>query len=334
MKVKHIDNVIVVSTKISLISGTFKITEEDLGLPSGSLPPDELASLGSMKYVDPDILDPGHKIKRQVERTSKVMGLETDIGTVIPAGNFDEFVTYLEDKKKEFNQFKQTIINQIDSCIADWIAKYPKWEDQIKKKCKDSSYAAKQLDFRYQVFMLSCPKNDPNNPVSRSVNDFSSGLKDNLFNWVASTIKSWKGLEDAFQPNGFYPAFHLKKIINVIGPKLKKFEFLDGRVSILLAMIDKTVSKALLQKMPVIERQSVLTPNHGDIYRDVKELFSILMDEQAMLALSSDVGIELETDLSTSAHTATVSSESATSTPVHVPKVHNPIQNSQCDFSF
>lgn len=338
MNTTHLNNVVLVDVNISMISGRFKLTEGDLGLKM-SLPPEELASLGSMKYVNSDLLDPGNRLKRQVERKAKSFGINTRLGTFIPIRDIDEFTEYLDDAKQEFNQFKQSVLTEIDNSIEEWIKKYPRWETQIRNKAKDSSYISQRMNFEYTAIKINMPNDDEHDSLSNSYTSINGNLKSGLFEWVADTVSSYAKLQDRLEQNLGISLKHLRKVKNDILPKLHRFAFLDGRASILIDRIDKLLPQAitLAERSTAIDGNKLLTPERGPFYQNVKNLFQTLIDVDAIRALKSDTPFVLENNKAASPKPRTPDVIPASKPALPSPAKNSPqnmFKTQQSDFAF
>ena len=92
-----LDQVILVKVDANVYGARKKLRKEDLVLADGSkLPPDDLASLGSKKLVDPDKLAVFNRLKKEAERTCLEHGTRFMGGYAVPRAFADSVVANLD----------------------------------------------------------------------------------------------------------------------------------------------------------------------------------------------------------------------------------------------
>ena len=89
-------DVYIINPVIRSISGRHTITESDLGLPPGTLPPEDVASIGSLITVDKEVLRPFNSVRTATKRLCESKGVRVGMGTAVPGPELQATMAALE----------------------------------------------------------------------------------------------------------------------------------------------------------------------------------------------------------------------------------------------
>ena len=133
--VKEIDTLsklLLVDLNVSIWSGRKKLRTEDLGA-GVTLPPSELASLGSKKIINSDELKEFENLKRRAVRLLELNGVRFLGGYGLPDEVAPEVAAELEDIKRKFEDQRVAFIKAYDSNFDAWVNKWanPQWRSAV-----------------------------------------------------------------------------------------------------------------------------------------------------------------------------------------------------------
>lgn len=223
-------SVYVIDVPIRSIAGTHSITEEDLGLPPGTLPPEELATLGHLITVDKKLLSPFEKLRARVKRLLASKGVKVGMGTVVTSADLQPLVDELTAIQKEFYDSKTELVSVFDSSIAERIAENPAYGELIKRYAPDVRRVERRLSFDIDVYKFDVPEQDPNEPLltktlNRSGNDISRRLLREVADFVENVHKV------SIAENSRLVKHNLGPLRNTLLPKIRSFQLLDSSLA-------------------------------------------------------------------------------------------------------
>lgn len=239
--VQILDKVIFVEPDISMITGGFKMTAEDLGIDKTLLPPDGLASLGRMYFIDPKYIKEGTRIKNRVLATFKKYGLGRKTGFILTPRELNKAQQEVDQYEVDFNQWKQKLIEKFDTNVKDWIEQHPDYAKVIKKHIQDKSYIAKQVNFNIDYAQYAASVDVDIEAVKQSnyarVNSLPQCAFDEATDFVSGIIK--RSLDNQ--------SFSIKSINNIknkLIPKLTTYQFLSDDVVLLIQYLESVCIEA------------------------------------------------------------------------------------------
>ena len=235
-------SVYIVNVPIRSISGTHTITEEDLGLAPGTLPPDDLATLGALITVDRKLLSPIEKFRARVRRKLFSTGVKVGMGTVVTEPDLQPLVDDLKVLQDEFYAAKADLVASLGDSVTARAAEHPTYASLLRKHAPDVRYVERRLSFDIDIFKFEVPKDDPNadllsKTLSRSGNDISTRLVREIADFV----------EDVHQVSfqkGRLVKHNLGPLRETLLPKIKSFQLLDRRLSAVVAHLEAFISDA------------------------------------------------------------------------------------------
>ncbi|OAI13192.1 hypothetical protein A1507_17645 [Methylomonas koyamae] len=236
------DRVVLIKIQANIYGARKKLRKEDLVLADGSaLPPEDLASLGSKRLLDPDQLADFNRLKKAAERHCLRVGTRFMGGFVVPVEHTDAIVGELEKVAQEFAVNKAKFLAGYDDAVRDWIKKHPGFAGIIEKAIDPMAYVATKLGFDFMVVAIRQPEASSPKDVARLEQQIDS-IGGQLFHEVANDAEllleqSLIG-KDQVTRNALRP-------IKRIRDKLDGLSFLDYRVAPIVTWID-----GVLQEIP------------------------------------------------------------------------------------
>lgn len=151
-----LSNVELVSLDIRKWSGLKKLTEKDLGITPGTLPPEELASLGSIRLIDNDALDIFEALKKRARRAATTVGTRFIAGCwAVPNDRVSDLVKVLMEIESEYTAAIGTLLSGYDASLDAQCAKFPQWSHLIREKSPEPAVIEQALAFRFQTFKVA-----------------------------------------------------------------------------------------------------------------------------------------------------------------------------------
>lgn len=234
----------------------------------GKIPPATLASLGSMRVIDPDELKPFEKVKRRATAIVESKGVKFLGGYAIPEAMIHDVVDELNELKDEFYVLKSQFITRYDALVTDWINREwekSEWRDAIKASATPKAVVDSGLQFGFAACRVAP---DGDDRLSGMLNGEVRGLADQLFADTASDAD--RLLETGLATRGHVTQTTLNTLRRM-NAKLKGLMFLSNDVRQLTSYISE-----MLDELPT---SGVVS---GNQYNQVVTLVSALSDESSI----------------------------------------------------
>ena len=148
-----LDKLLAVNLSITLWSARRKMTPEDMG-GSITLPPEDLASLGSKRIADPETLKVFSSLKSRAFSFLDRHGVRFMSGWAIPEDKAGTIVQELIGIRDEFQAAKQDFLSQYDQSIQCWINKHQEWKEIIEHSTVSSEYVNARMSFKWQIYKV------------------------------------------------------------------------------------------------------------------------------------------------------------------------------------
>lgn len=186
---KHL---IVIILNIDLWSATSKLSAEDLalnGIDPNKLPPEQLASLGSIRIMGREALRDLDNLKRKAERLCLANGTRFLGGYAIPRDKAAEVVRELDAIKQEFYDKKREFLAGFDTATETWVAKNPpQWAQVIRNAAKSrEARAGEVLSFNFAPVAVATPEELSDNS---GLDQETQGLLGRLYHEVRQAAKT------------------------------------------------------------------------------------------------------------------------------------------------
>ena len=151
--IRILDHLLALNLNISLWSARKKMTAEDLG--GAELPPEDLASLGSKRICDPEVLRIFGTLKARAFNFLDRHGVRFMSGWAIPEDKAGFIVEELIRIRDEFMRAKTDFLAAYDQNLEAWIAKHQHWAGIIRNSVVGSDYVRARMDFRWQMYKVA-----------------------------------------------------------------------------------------------------------------------------------------------------------------------------------
>ena len=267
-----LDKTVCVLLSCTLWTGRRRLQPEDLGELVRELPPEELASMGSLKLCDPAELRELARIKRRAERACESLAVKFLGGYATDEANLDRIVNTLTSLKAEFDAAALRMVNGLQSMVDQWVQDHPEWAEAIRRCPPDVNRIAAQLSFEYQVFRISRP-GDEDAPANDGLQRAVSGLSSQLYHEIATHAR--RTLQRSFEGKTAVGQ-RAVQAIRVMAEKLDALSYLDGGI------------QPVLEKMTAV-RDAL--PRSGEIAGrhlvDVVALLNFLGNEEQLAQFGS-----------------------------------------------
>lgn len=287
-KIAVLSKILLVGIQVNVWSARKKLEPKDLGLDPTKIPPAELASLGTLRSINPEDIQAFEKLRRKAKRTVEKMGLRFMGVVAIPEEKAALANAELEKIEKEFNDLRADFLNRYDKAVLDWMNRAwptPALKEAIVRAIVPKAIVAERIAFRFSLCRVM-PDKTPE--LSKQLDREVQGLHGQLFQEIADTseellVKSFSGKDKVGQ-----------KAINCIRrihEKLLSLAFLDPTVQ---ALADHVYAK-LAQ-----------FPTKGDVegakLQELVSLLTSLSDEAKIAKLiqlfdATQVGVQIDQSL-------------------------------------
>lgn len=236
-------SVYVINVPIRSISGTHTITEEDLGLAPGTLPPEDLATLGSLITVDRKLLAPIEKFRARARRLLVATGVKVGMGTVVTEPDIQDLVDQLKAIQREFYDAKADLLARFDKNLAERASEHPAYASLLNKHAPDIRYVERRLSFDIDIYKFEVPKDDPNRDLltgtlSRSGNNISKRLVREIADFCEGVHKV------SIQAAGKLVKHNLGPLRETLLPKVKSFQLLDRTLAAVVTHLEAFIADA------------------------------------------------------------------------------------------
>ena len=148
-----LDSLLALNLDISLWSARKKLQAEDFG--GATLPPEDLASLGSKKIADPESLRIFSTLKSRAFNFLDRHGVRFMGGWAIPEAKADIIVHELMNIRDAFFQAKKDFLADYDRDIQAWVDRHANWSSIIKDSTVSAAYVDARIDFRWQLYKVA-----------------------------------------------------------------------------------------------------------------------------------------------------------------------------------
>ncbi|SER50046.1 Protein of unknown function [Azotobacter beijerinckii] len=274
-EIRILDQILLVDlSAIHLWTARKKLKAEML---EGKIPPADLASLGSMRVIDPERLKPFEKIKRQAIKAVEECGVKFLGGYAVSQDKIQEVVDHLEALKTQFYDLKSNFLPNYDRWVGDWVNQAwekEEWREAIRTSATPKAEVDAGLQFGYAACRVA-PDGDKH--LSSTLGGQVRGLADQLFAETADTAE--RLLETGLATRGHVTQNTLNTV-RKMNAKLKGLMFLSSEVKGLSDHIEATL--AALPTSGVV---------NGVQYGAVVTLISSLSTEESIKRLIKHLNI-------------------------------------------
>ncbi|WP_347987594.1 DUF3150 domain-containing protein [Methylomonas sp. AM2-LC] len=235
-----LDKVVLVKVEANIYGARKKLKKEDLVLADGSkLPPEDLASLGSKRLLDPDQLTVFNRLKKEAERICLRVGTRFLGGFIIPSDSASSITEELDRIAVDFTKAKADFLAGYDSAVNDWLVKHPEFAGIIEKAVDSVEFVSTRLSFDYLVLAVAMPETLPEKDIERLESKIGS-LSEQMFHEIA--VEANHLIEQSLLGKDHVTRSALRPIKR-IRDKLDGLGFLDYRVAPVVTTIDDLLAR-------------------------------------------------------------------------------------------
>ena len=237
-----LDQMVLVKVEATIYGARKKLKIEDLMLVDGSkLPPEDLASLGSKRLLDPDQLTVFNRLKKEAERICLRIGTRFLGGYAIPCASAPGIIAELERIALDFAAAKTEFLAGYDAAVTDWVVRHPEFAGIIEKAVDSVEFVSTRFSFDYLVVTVGLPEALPAEDIVRLESKIGS-LSEQMFYEIAVDANQFieQSLigKDQVTRNALRPIKRMRDKLDGLG-------FLDYRVAPVVSTIDD-----LLKRIP------------------------------------------------------------------------------------
>jgi hypothetical protein len=235
-----LDRVVLVKVEANIYGARKKLKKEDLVLADGSkLPPEDLASLGSKRLLDPDKLTVFNRLKKEAERICLRVGTRFLGGFAVPVESAASITTELERIALDFAAAKTEFIAGYDAAVTDWVVRHPEFAGIIEQAVDSVEFVSTRLSFDFLVVSVGLPDSLPPADVARLESKIGS-LSEQMFYEISVEAnqlieQSLLGKEQVTR-NALRPIRRMRDKLDGLG-------FLDHRVAPVVGTIDDLLAR-------------------------------------------------------------------------------------------
>ncbi|MEI8573901.1 MULTISPECIES: DUF3150 domain-containing protein [Methylomonas] len=235
-----LDRVVLVKVEANIYGARKKLKKEDLVLADGSkLPPEDLASLGSKRLLDPDKLTVFNRLKKEAERICLRVGTRFLGGFAVPVESAASITAELERIALDFAAAKTEFIAGYDAAVTDWVVRHPEFAGIIEQAVDSVEFVSTRLSFDFLVVSVGLPDSLPPADVARLESKIGS-LSEQMFYEISVEAnqlieQSLLGKEQVTR-NALRPIRRMRDKLDGLG-------FLDHRVAPVVSTIDDLLAR-------------------------------------------------------------------------------------------
>ena len=235
-----LDQMVLVKVEATIYGARKKLKIEDLMLVDGSkLPPEDLASLGSKRLLDPDQLTVFNRLKKEAERICLRIGTRFLGGYAIPCASATDIIAELERIALDFAAAKTQFLTGYDAAVTDWVVRHPEFAGIIEKAVDSVEFVSTRFSFDYLVVTVGLPEALPAEDVVRLESKIGS-LSEQMFYEIAVDANQF--IEQSLIGKEQVTRSALRPIKRM-RDKLDGLGFLDYRVAPVVTTIDNLLTR-------------------------------------------------------------------------------------------
>jgi hypothetical protein len=232
---KVLRDITCVSLNVTCWSGTRKLSPGDLKIPAGIVPPQEIASMGSLKLIDPATIQGFSNIRKSAQRACRAAGVSFMRGYAVANDRAPGLIEELNKLQIEFESLKGDFLVEYEKNVEVFANKHTKWADLIRSRVPTAGYIMGQLDFSFQVFRVQpIDEDEPQDGLVGAV----TGLKGELLREVAIDAKNT--LDKSFIGKDQVTRKALRPV-NALKEKLASLVFLDADIGQIVTHVQNVI---------------------------------------------------------------------------------------------
>jgi hypothetical protein len=235
-----LERVVLVKVEANIYGARKKLKKEDLVLADGSkLPPEDLASLGSKRLLDPDQLTVFNRLKKEAERICLRVGTRFLGGFAIPNESAAGITAELERIAQDFAVARTQFLAGYNAAVTDWVVRHPEFAGIIEQAVDSVEFVSTRLSFDYLVVTVGLPEALPPEDVARLETKIGS-MSEQMFYEIS--VEANQFIEQSLLGKDQVTRSALRPIRRM-RDKLDGLGFLDYRVAPVVSTIDSLIER-------------------------------------------------------------------------------------------
>jgi len=228
-----------VSLHCPIWTGTKRLRSDDIELgQGGKLPPEQVATLGSKRIIDPTELAVFRMFKSRAEHVCEAVGVRFLRGYAVPREKTEAVSQSLDGIAVEFGSARDKFLARYDQAVESWVRQYPEFEMQLRKELTPVGYVAKRLGFEYAVYRISATA-----AVIGHLGDQAGRMGSQLLHEVAVEANELYRMSFAGTPgSGRSASRRTVRPIRRMREKLAGLAFLDNAITPMVLAIDSLLA--------------------------------------------------------------------------------------------
>lgn len=240
-------DLVIVQLKVSGFTGKKKLKRSEI---KGEVPPEELATTGSKRTIDPRAISYFDACKRRAERFLAKNGIRILGGYGIPVKEMKRVSDELNAIKGSFYEAKTHFLNDYDSLVRDWIDASGEWADIIRNDITDKSYIEKQLGFSFFAYnILPTGVEGADDGVLDEIDDIGFILRKEICEEATEIYKKSIQMKVSIVQKTLNP-------VKALRDKMKNLGFISENVNALSLVFDEVLD--ILAPMSKIENRELI----------------------------------------------------------------------------
>jgi len=260
---------------ITLWSGRAKLRPEDLGIDEAQLPPETLASLGSLKIFAKEQLQPFHRIRGRAHRECYKAGTRFLSGYAVPNPKVDRLVDTLEELSQQFAELKRSFIVQYDDEFENWVTQFPSYAAILRRAKKDVHWVNARLGFGYTPVPIN-PLDD-STVIGRRLGESAAGIYGRLL--IETSDAASEVLAQSFVDKGQVTRRALRPF-KAMRDKLGGFSFLRPGIATVIDLIDSVLGEVPMDDQPIKGQTLLLLTSLASLMSDPNRLRDVIENTQ------------------------------------------------------
>jgi hypothetical protein len=193
IKERSLNGIICINLEVHLWSGRKRVRKEDLiskNREFANLPPESLASLGTIRLCDPEDLAPFLQKKREAEKLLSINGLPV-LGTMgIPESKLSAVYKELIRIQGEFEELRNGFYQRFEDAIGQWRQQgsNAEWSNLFRDLPSPEDVAGR-LSFGFHMQRATAPGGEADEEWNQLYAQQMTGLKGELFRDAAAEAK-------------------------------------------------------------------------------------------------------------------------------------------------
>lgn len=185
-----LDRLAVVNLDVHIWSASKKLKPTDLG--NASLPPEDVASLGSKRVCNPEELSIFKTLKARATSLLERTGIRFLGSWTVPEEKLPEIDSSLTEIRNDFNTAKAAFLTRYEQVVEDWIASHPEWRELIANSIVSEDYVRSRIDFRWQMYRVGVPvtNTELGDNLESDIRNLGCALYEEIAHFASETWKN------------------------------------------------------------------------------------------------------------------------------------------------